>query len=117
MWIVRVALDRPYTFIFRRLIGKNQIGGALNPGSIAAIFKRVAHWIGMPGRFVAQVSGHSTRVGAAQDLAELDIDLAAITQAGGWKSPRMPLQYAEKINAARSGMARAAAASGRDKTA
>jgi hypothetical protein len=27
-------------------------------------------------------------VGAAQDLAELDIDLAAITQAGGWESPR-----------------------------
>jgi integrase len=38
----------------------------------------------------------------------------AITQAGGWKSTRMPLQYAEKINAARSGMARAAAATGRD---
>ncbi len=52
--------------------------------------------------------------GAAQDLAALDIDLAAITQAGGWKSPRMPLQYAEKINAARSGMARAAAVTGRD---
>lgn len=43
---------------------------------------------------LAEVSGHSTRVGAAQDLAELDIDLAAIMQAGG-KSPRMPLQYAE----------------------
>jgi hypothetical protein len=42
----------------------------------------------------------STRVGAAQDLAALDIDLAAITQAGGWKSTRMPLQYAEKITAA-----------------
>jgi hypothetical protein len=41
-------------------------------------------------------------------------DLAAITQAGGWKSTRMPLQYAEKINAARSGMARAAAVTGRD---
>ena len=59
-------------------------------------------------------SGHSTRVGAAQDLAELDTDLAAITRAGGWKSPRMPLQCAEKINVARSGMARAAAATGRD---
>jgi hypothetical protein len=58
--------------------------------------------------------GQFNPVGAAQDLAELDIDLAAITQAGGWKSPRMPLQYAEKINAARSGMARAAAATGRD---
>ena len=99
---------------FRRLIGRDQVGGPLNPGSIAPIFKRVAQWIGMPERFVGQVSGHSTRVGAAQDLAELDIDLAAITQAGGWKSTRMPLQYAEKINAARSGMARAAVASGRD---
>jgi len=93
--------------IFRRLLGRDQVGGPLNAGSIAPIFKRVAQWIGMPARFVAKVSGHSTRVGAAQDLAALDIDLAAITQAGGWKSTRMPLQYAEKINAARSGMARA----------
>jgi integrase len=112
IWLVHAKIsERP---IFRRLIGRDEIGDALHPGSIAPIFKRVAQWIGMPARFVAEVSGHSTRVGAAQDLAELDIDLAAITQAGGWKSPRMPLQYAEKINAARSGMARAAAATGRD---
>jgi integrase len=101
--------------VFRRLIGKAQIGGPLNPGSIAPIFKRVAQWIGMPERFVDGVSGHSTRVGATQDMAALDIDLAAITQAGGWKSTRMPLQYAEKINAARSGMARAAEKAGRDR--
>jgi integrase len=100
--------------IFRRLIGQNQIGGPLNPGSIAPIFKRVAQWIGMPERFVDQVSGHSTRVGATQDLAGLDIDLAAITQAGGWKSTRMPLQYAEKIHVSRSGMAKAAEKMGRD---
>src|ERR1022692_3354933 len=67
--------------IFRRLIGRDQIGDALHPGSIGPIFKRVAQWIGMPARFVAEVSGHSTRVGAAQDLAELDIYLAASTQA------------------------------------
>jgi hypothetical protein len=40
-------------------------------GSIAPIFKRVAQWIGMLARFVAEVSGHSTRAGAAQDLAAL----------------------------------------------
>jgi hypothetical protein len=38
----------------------------------------------------------------------LDIDLAAITQAGGWESTRMALQYAEKINAGRLAIARAA---------
>jgi integrase len=102
--------------VFRRLIGQNQVGRRLNAGSIAPIFKRVAQWIGMPERFVGHVSGHSTRVGATQDLAALDIDLAAITQAGGWKSTRMPLQYAEKISAARSGMARAAKESGRDQS-
>jgi integrase len=113
IWIAHAQIEDGT--LFRRLIGRNQIGGgALNAGSIAAIFKRVARWIGMPARLVAEVSGHSTRVGAAQDLAELDIDLAAITQAGGWKSTRMPLQYAEKINAARSGMARAAEKTGRD---
>jgi integrase len=100
--------------VFSRLIGRDQIGDVLHPGSTAPIFKRVAQWIGMPARYVDGVSGHSTRVGAAQDLAELDIDLAAITQAGGWKSTRMPLQYAEMINAARSGMARAVKESGRD---
>src|SRR5271168_1157213 len=55
--------------VFRRLIGRDLIGDALHPGSIAPIFKRVARWIGMPARFLAEVSGHSTRVGAAQDLA------------------------------------------------
>jgi integrase len=112
LWLEQAGIDDKA--VFRRLIGKNQVGGPLNPGSIAPIFKRVAQWIGMPERFVDQVSGHSTRVGATQDLAALDIDLAAITQAGGWKSTRMPLQYAERINAARSGMAGAAEKAGRD---
>jgi integrase len=100
--------------VFRRLIGSYHVGGPLNPGSLAPIFKRVAQWIGMPARSVEHVSGHSTRVGATQDLAELDIDLAAITQESGWKSTLMPLRYAENINAARSGMARAAEKTGRD---
>jgi integrase len=113
IWLEQACIDEGA--VFRRLIGQDGVGGTLNPGSIAPIFKRVARWIGMPERFARQVSGHSTRIGATQDLAALDIDLAAITQAGGWKSTRMPLQYAEKINAARSGMARAAAAVGRDK--
>src|ERR1700733_1942207 len=41
--------------IFRRLVGRGQIGRPLHPGSIAPIFKRVPQWIGMPARFVAEV--------------------------------------------------------------
>jgi hypothetical protein len=67
----------------------------------------------MPAKFVKGVSGHSTRVGATQDLAALNIDLAAIAQAGGRKSTRMPLQYAEQIHTGRSAMAKAASLAGR----
>ena len=112
LWLEHAGINEGK--LFRRLIGQNQIGGPLNAGSIAPIFKRVAQWIGMPERLINRVSGHSTRVGATQDLAALDIDLGAISQAGGWKSTRMPLKYADRINAARSAMARAAAKSGRD---
>ena len=108
---VKVWLERAGILggaVFRRLIGRDQIGGALNPGSIAPIFKRVAQWIGMPGREVNQVSGHSTRVGATQDLLALNIELGSVMQAGGWKSARMPVRYGEHTLAARGGMARAA---------
>jgi hypothetical protein len=47
--------------------------------------KIAAQWLGMAERLVNRISGHSTRVGATQDLAALDIDLAAITRAVGWK--------------------------------
>jgi hypothetical protein len=101
-WLANAKISEGASF--RRLVGGDKIGGAINPGSIAPIFKRVAEWIGLPARNVEQVSGHSTGVGATQEFAALNIDLAAITQAGGWKSTRMPVQYAEKISASRSGI-------------
>jgi integrase len=100
--------------IFRRLIGQNRVGERLHADIIADIYKRVARWIGMPAKRVNQVSGHSVRVGATQDLLTLNIDLASIMQSGRWKSSRMPMRYGEEILAARGGMARAAAQQGRD---
>lgn len=111
-WLEEAQIDEGK--VFRRLIGAKAIGGPLNPGSVAPLFKRVGQWIGLPENQVWKVSGHSTRVGATQDLAALDIDLGAITQAGGWKSTRMPLKYAERVMPSRSAMARAALPSGRN---
>jgi integrase len=100
--------------IFRRLIGRNRVGGRLNPAAIANIYKRVAQWVGWPERHVNEVSGHSIRVGATQDLLSLNIDLASVMQTGRWKSTAMPMRYGENILAARGGMARAAELQGRD---
>ncbi len=48
------------------------------------------------------LSGHSLRVGFAQDLTAAGEGLAAICQAADWSSPTMPTRYAEAL-AARSG--------------
>ncbi|MBS1994699.1 MAG: tyrosine-type recombinase/integrase [Cyanobacteria bacterium SZAS LIN-2] len=100
--------------LFRRLLGASRVGERLNVDSVAEAYKRAATAVGMPDAQVAAVSGHSIRVGAAQDLLALNIDLASVMQAGRWKSARMPLRYGEHVLAARGGMARAAAAQGRD---
>jgi len=110
--------------VFRRVIGrgtattdfdgKGRIGGRLSVDAVAQAFKRVAAWIKMPEQEVAQISGHSIRVGATQDLLALNIDLASVMQSGRWKSSRMPMRYGEHVLAARGGMARAAEKQGRD---
>lgn len=94
--------------VFRRLIGRTEVGERLHADAIADIFKRVARWIGWGTEEVAAVSGHSIRVGATQDLLALNIDLASVMQAGRWKSTVMPMRYGEQVLAARGAMARAA---------
>lgn len=110
--------------VFRRIIGRGtakdlsngrgRIGHRLSVDGVAQAFKRVARWIKLPEEEVRQVSGHSIRVGATQDLLTLNIDLASVMQAGRWKTNRMPMRYGEHVLAARGGMARAAEAQGRD---
>jgi integrase len=122
LWLNAVGIQQGA--VFRRVIGRGtaeelpngrgRIGGRLSVDAVAQAFKRVAEWVGMPGEEVAGVSGHSIRVGATQDLLELNIDLASVMQAGRWKTNRMPMRYGEHVLAARGGMARAAQAQGRD---
>jgi site-specific recombinase XerD len=100
--------------IFRRLIGRNRVGERLHADIISDVYKRVAAYIQMPAKQVAQVSGHSIRIGATQDLLALNIDLASVMQAGRWKSTAMPMRYGEEVLAGRGGMARAAKEQGRD---
>jgi integrase len=112
LWLDNARITRQA--IFRRLVGQHPVGERLHPDIIADIFKRIARWVGMPAKQVNQVSGHSIRIGATQDLLALNIDLASVMQAGRWKSTVMPMRYGEEILAGRGAMARAAQAQGRD---
>jgi hypothetical protein len=52
----------------------------------------------MSSAIVAKLSGHSMRVGAAQDMAAAGIDLGAIMHAGGWKTPEIVMRYIEHMD-------------------
>ena len=51
-------------------------------------------------------SGHSGRVGMAQDLAASGAELPALMVAGRWQSPRMPARYTERQALGRGAVAR-----------
>jgi len=51
-------------------------------------------------------SGHSPRVGMAQDLTAAGVGLTAIMVAGRWKSERMPAHYSKAQKAGRGAVAR-----------
>ena len=51
-------------------------------------------------------TGHSGRVGKAQDLVKSGVELPALTTAGRWKSSKMPAQYTERQAADRGAVAR-----------
>ena len=53
-----------------------------------------------------EFSGHSARVGMAQDLAGSGIELPALMTAGRWSSPTMPARYTRAQLAGRGAAAR-----------
>jgi len=77
------------------LIGAKPITSA----EVARTFKRIAKLIGLDAVAAGNISGHSTRIGAAQDLTQAGAALPEIMAAGGWRSPGMPARYARKLDA------------------
>lgn len=70
------------------------------------MLKRLARKAGLKPEVVERVSGHSCRVGMAQDLVADGADLAGVMQAGRWKSPTMPARYTARLEAKRGAVAR-----------
>lgn len=103
-WLANANLDTGP--IFRGIHGTHLMPDALHPYSVARLIKDLAHDAGLDKKLIAKLSGHSMRVGAAQDMAAAGIDLGAIMHAGGWKSPDMVMRYIEHMEVGKSGMAR-----------
>ncbi len=111
-WIETASLiDGP---IFRSVPRSNKpdrYNTPLSDRDVARIFKARALAAGLDPE---RISGHSTRVGAAQDLLAANFSAAEIMRQGRWKSERMIVRYGESLSAGRGAMARLIKAKRRD---
>ncbi len=83
--------------LFRGVHGTHTITASLGVGQICRIYKRVARVAGLEKAVVAQISGHSPRVGAAQDLALAGESLPRIMIRGRWSKPDTVMRYIERV--------------------
>ncbi len=95
--------------LFRSVGTGGRVGECLSDKAIALTFKRMADVAGLE----IDPSGHSTRIGAAQDMTAAGLGTAEIQQAGRWKSANMVSRYTENQQARRGASARLAAIQGR----
>lgn len=82
--------------LFRSVMKGGRVGGRLDGGTVSRIFKRLASAVGLEPQ---GISGHSTRVGTAQDMVKHGFGVAEILQSGGWKTPAMLARYTERLSA------------------
>ncbi|MEP3145201.1 tyrosine-type recombinase/integrase [Qipengyuania citrea] len=87
--------------LFRGLHTRRLSSNALTTPSIRRIVKRAASRAGLSSAEVGGLSGHSMRVGAAQDMLVAGIDTLGIMQAGGWKSQTVLARYVENASTER----------------
>ena len=71
------------------------IDRALEATFVKRLIKEAAREVGLDPATVDAFSGHSMRVGAAQDLLVRGYDAIAIMRAGGWKSANVLSRYLE----------------------
>ena len=94
--------------LFRSLRKDGTVGGGLDPSQVPRIYKGMAKRAGLRAGLVRRISGHSPRVGAAQDMIASGIGIPAIMQAGRWRSAAMVQRYGERLLARRGGAAQLA---------
>ena len=104
-WLERSGVREGRVF---RSLARGVVGEALEAGQVSRIFKRMAREANLPEEVVKGISGHSTRVGAAQDMVAGGIGMPAILHAGRWKTTAMVNRYGERLLARRSGAAQLA---------
>lgn len=92
--------------LFRSLKTGKASRHALASDSIGRLMKSLGRAAGFSPDQIAILTGHSMRVGAAQDMMAGGIDLISIMQTGGWRKPGIVERYVRNVEVTRNGIAR-----------
>jgi site-specific recombinase XerD len=83
--------------IFRGINRGNEIAEKLGSGQIARIYKKIARKANLDCDTIKNISGHSMRVGAAQDLLREGASLPVIMNRGRWSKTDTVMRYVEQM--------------------
>jgi site-specific recombinase XerD len=97
-WLDAASIEKDW--LFRKVMGARVGSNPLHPYSVNRIIKETAKAVPLDPRIVQNLSGHSMRVGAAQDLMADGVGLLPIMRAGGWKSVNVIGRYVEHVESA-----------------
>ena len=103
-WLDAASIKKDW--LFRKVTGDRVGPNALHPYTVNRVIKGAADAAGLDPHIVQGLSGHSMRVGAAQDLMADGVGLLPIMQAGGWKSMNVIGRYVEHAEIALCGQMR-----------
>jgi integrase len=83
-------------FLFRGISNAIDITQELKSSQINRIYKRLAKDGKLPQEIIDQISGHSMRVGAAQDLLKSGASMPMIMNKGRWSKIDTVMRYLEQ---------------------
>jgi integrase len=95
-WINQTKLDDGY--LFRGINNAIDITYELKSSQINRIYKRLAKDAKLPKEVIDYISGHSMRVGAAQDLLRSGASLPMIMNKGRWSKIDTVMRYLDGAN-------------------
>jgi site-specific recombinase XerD len=76
-----------------RGVKRNSVTDGLNSGQVCRIFKKLAKQAGFQSDLASRISGHSTRIGGAQELLRNGASIAQIMGKVGWTKVDTVMRY------------------------
>ena len=94
-WLHAANLDAGY--VFRGIRPNGEVTKSLCESRVSRIYKSLAARANVERGVIQQISGHSMRVGAAQDQLVAGASLPQIMVKGGWSKPDTVMRYVERV--------------------